>query len=173
MNRHSQQGAALITGLVIMVVMSLVGIAAMETAVLQTNLASNAQFKAITYQETEAALQRGSTLEFMQLAMKRDPDDDRPNFTYDINLSDTYKLGNQEAAGGKASATTLYCGTLASTEKQGIGLDANQAANSGGHTFHVFDVDAAAALTLGGKARSEHTQRSSRPMLRKGGATVC
>jgi type IV pilus assembly protein PilX len=169
MNRHSQQGAALITGLIILVVMSLVGISTMETAVLQTNLASNAQLKAITYQETEAALQRGSTLNYMQLAMQRDPTDDQTSFTYTDALD---ALGNPPPV-VNATATTSYCGTLASQDTRGQSMDANQATNSGAYTHHVFDITATAQLAVGGQARSQHTQRSWRLMLAAGGATVC
>ncbi len=168
MDRQSQKGAALVTGLMILVIMSLVGVSVMETAVLQTSLASNSQFKSIAFHEAEAALKRGSTLKYMKTAMDRDPADDPTELNY------TDSMGSQETA-VSANATTIYCGTLASQNIRGLSLDANQAANSNSYTRYAFDVTATVTLAVAGHAGARHTQRSSRLMLAAPGAAgnVC
>ncbi|HEC19711.1 MAG TPA: hypothetical protein ENI97_10260 [Gammaproteobacteria bacterium] len=57
---RQQRGAALVTGLLIMIVMTLIGITAMQSSITQSNLATNAQLNTIGFQSTETALARAS-----------------------------------------------------------------------------------------------------------------
>jgi type IV pilus assembly protein PilX len=57
--KHSQQGAALITGLIFMVVLTLLAVAAMRTTSLDEKMAANALNQDAAFQAAEAALRQG------------------------------------------------------------------------------------------------------------------
>lgn len=54
--KHRQQGAALIIALVILLLMTLIGVTAMQTTVLQERMAGNLRDRNIAFQAAEAAL---------------------------------------------------------------------------------------------------------------------
>ncbi|HAN55535.1 MAG TPA: hypothetical protein DCQ77_04810 [Betaproteobacteria bacterium] len=57
--KHTQQGAALITGLIFMVVLTLLAVAAMRTTSLDEKMAANALNQDAAFQAAEAALREG------------------------------------------------------------------------------------------------------------------
>lgn len=151
---QSQHGAVLITGLIILTVMSLVGIAAMENAMVQSNLASNTQLKVMVFQETETALKRAGSPNFMATAI------DEADDTIELNYTTLEGTTSSEA-----NSTIEYCGILPGQYIRGLSLDSNQAANTTGYSHYVFDITAIVELNVAGQAQSQHTQRSSRLML--------
>lgn len=54
-----QRGAALIVSLLILLVMTILGVASMQTTVLEEKMASNARDKQLSFQAAEAALREG------------------------------------------------------------------------------------------------------------------
>lgn len=56
---HSQQGVALITGLIFMVVLTLLVVAAMRTTILEEKMAGNTRDMNLAFQSGEAALRAG------------------------------------------------------------------------------------------------------------------
>ena len=156
--KQSQQGVALITGLLMLLIMSLVGIATMEGSMVQTSLASNTQLKTTSYHEAESALKRASSLDLMVEAMN---DIDGKEISLDYVKSDNSSSNDIVDVKSKIS----YCGTLPSKNTQGLSLDANQAVNSSGYTYYVFDITSDVELKAKGSARSQHSQRNSRLMM--------
>lgn len=59
LNRQQQQGAVLITGLIFMVVLTLLAVAAMRTTGLEEKMAANAMNQDLAFQSAEAALRQG------------------------------------------------------------------------------------------------------------------
>lgn len=59
-SRKAQQGAALIVALILLIVITLVGLAAIGTTLLQNKMASNQYDRQIAFQSTEAALRYAS-----------------------------------------------------------------------------------------------------------------
>ena len=59
LNRQKQQGVALITGLIFMVVLTLLAVAAMRTTGLEEKMAGNALNQDLAFQASEAALRQG------------------------------------------------------------------------------------------------------------------
>lgn len=59
LNRTKQRGVALITGLIFMVVLTLLVVAAMRTAILEEKMAGNARDINLAFQSGEAALRAG------------------------------------------------------------------------------------------------------------------
>ncbi|HFE37831.1 MAG TPA: hypothetical protein ENK06_05355 [Gammaproteobacteria bacterium] len=64
-----QQGSALTTGLIMLTAISLVSVSTLESALVQTNLATNAELKAITFQEAETSLKRANNLDYIVQSM--------------------------------------------------------------------------------------------------------
>jgi type IV pilus assembly protein PilX len=58
-NQHNQHGAVLITGLIFMVVLTLLAVASMRNTGLEEKMAANAQNQNIAFQAAEAALRQG------------------------------------------------------------------------------------------------------------------
>lgn len=57
--RPSQQGAVLVTGLVILVVMTILGLTAMQTTVLEEKMVGNVRDRSVAFEAAEAGLQAG------------------------------------------------------------------------------------------------------------------
>lgn len=57
--RRSQKGAALIIGLIILVVLTLIGVQAMRTSIVQERMAGNMRERHVAFQAAEAALRVG------------------------------------------------------------------------------------------------------------------
>ena len=58
-NQHNQHGAVLITGLIFMVVLTLLAVASMRNTGLEEKMAANAQNQNMAFQAAEAALRQG------------------------------------------------------------------------------------------------------------------
>lgn len=58
-SRHRQAGVALLTGLIFMVVLTLLALAAMRTTTLEERMAGNARDRDMAFQSAEAALRAG------------------------------------------------------------------------------------------------------------------
>jgi type IV pilus assembly protein PilX len=57
--RRSQKGAALVIGLIILVVLTLIGVQAMRTSIVQERMAGNMRERNVAFQAAEAALRVG------------------------------------------------------------------------------------------------------------------
>ena len=181
-NPHSlplrQRGAALVTGLLIMMVMTLIGIAAMESSVIQGNLATNAQLNTVAFQVTEATLARAASFTYLSAAMADEQNGSSLEVQEDASL-DNKTLG--AGKGGKVSLTSRgqvdFCGTLPPQLNQGLGLDADQSISNNAYTRYVFDLVVNTQVGNGDsvQASTTHTQRSTRLMLsdQGGGIPLC
>lgn len=145
--KHSQRGVALITGLLMLLIMSLIGIATMENSMVQVSLASNAELKTMSYQEAETVLKQASTYDRMVKAM-----DDSIGAQNDDDADELPPKG-----------TITYCGALPTQDVRGLSLDANQAANSNSYTYYVFEITSDDVMQK--TANSKHTQRNSQLMM--------
>ena len=58
---HSQRGAALLISLILLLVMSLIGVTAMQSATLQERMAGNTRDRHLAFQAAEAALREAET----------------------------------------------------------------------------------------------------------------
>ncbi len=166
-NKTSQSGSALATGLVLLTVMSLVSLSTLEGALVQTNLATNTQLKVIAFQEAETALKEAATANNMIQAMIAN------NQT--LEISDVSGASPESPVSGaidttnqpKEIKTTIeYCGILPSQNTSGMSLDANQSAtDSSAYVRYVFDITSTVNLAGDNQTQAQHTQRSSRLMM--------
>lgn len=137
-NRHinsnlpRQQGAVLVVSLIILVVMTLIGIASMSTSLMQEKMASNAQNTNITFQAAESAI--GALISNVLTGSQGDlsdamnaPDLTGPLIDYDISDPDV-----------DAGYQVTYMGVVALTS--GGSLDADESSTT--LQAHRFDVAA-------------------------------
>lgn len=180
-----QKGTALITGLVLLTVMSVVSISTLENSIVQTSLSTNAQHKAIAFQEAETALQKANSPSHLLAAMKSS--DRKSTLSYKSDLgnaasSSTAGAGNawsKTKAGGtdskgeiEAEAAVEFCGVLPSGSVRGMSLNSDQSSNSSKkYVRYIFDVSSTVNLTKGRQTKSIHSQRSSRLMMGSSGMT--
>jgi len=165
-----QRGAALVTGLLIMIVMTLIGIAAMESSIIQTNLATNSQLNTIGFQTTEATLARAASYTYLSDAMaNRTLGSTLPPPQQPIQISIDSKSG--KTVNVTPNGQVDFCGTLRPDLIEGLSLDADQSVTNNALSRYVFDLTA--ATNVGGQASTQHTQRSSRLMLSKPDEPLC
>ncbi len=171
-----QRGAALITGLLIMVVMTLVGIATMESSIIQTNLAGNGQLNAIGFQTTEATLRRvripvPANANLRNLALDAVLINNNQGFNtaiayprQNITLDNTSTTGGTVAV--NTSARVSLCGELLPDQSRGMGQNATQNALNTTPTEYAYTYTA--ITDVGGQATTQHVQqiRFPQPSLR-------
>ncbi len=162
-----QRGAALITGLLIMIIMTLIGIATMESSIIQTNLAGNSQLNAIGFQTTEATLRRvripipanaglrNQTLNAVLI-------NNNPGFNATIDYpQQNITLDNTSTLGGivavNTSAQVNFCGELLPNQSSGTGQNATQNALNTTPTEYAYTYTA--RTNVGGQATTQHVQQ--------------
>jgi len=168
----SQKGTALITGLVLLTVMSVVSVSTLESSIVQTSLSTNAQHKAIAFQEAETALQKasspshlisamGSSDRKFKLSYKNYSDEEYEAGTLSDESDDTQSKGKIDA-----EADIEYCGVLPSGSVKGMSLNSDQASNSSKkYVRYIFNISSTVNLIEGRQTKSKHSQRSSRLMM--------
>ena len=159
-----QRGAALVTGLLIMIIMTLVGIATMESSIIQTNLASNSQLNAIGFQTTESALTRASNDaprigQALTAGFNNNPgpkiDYPQQNITLDKKSGGTVTVD--------ASAQVNLCGNLLPSQSPGTGQNANQNALNPTPTEYAYTYTAITNVGVGGQAITQHVMQTRIP----------
>ncbi len=170
MPRH-QSGAALITGLLIMIIMTLIGISAMESSLVQTSLATNTQLNTIGFQTTEAALARadndGALLgQTINNGVSASPPD-----TGQAVLDQTAQ------SGGTVTVTTTIqanaCGELPGAQCLEQELNANESANNATPICFAYQLVATTTIGNAQASSTQHTQTNSRSVPGQAGIGQC
>lgn len=179
---RNQRGAALVTGLLIMMVMTLIGLAAMQSSIIQTNLATNAQLNTISYQTAEAVLTDAASFNYLSKSLKEANGINLPAGTEIVTLDSALETSAAKSGktGGQVRVATTgqvtFCGTLPPALATGLSLDADQSASNNTYTRYVFDLTATTKIENNGnvQAVAQHSQRSTRLMLsQQGGVAEC
>ncbi len=140
--KGKQTGAVLAIGLLILLVLTLIGVSAMRVTVLDERIASNAQFKMLTFQAAESALVTASSLDNVTTfaATGAAPG----NLAYEVDL-------------GGANGGALEVVVVTVIEDQGeIPLPGSSMAvgRTGAAALRLYKVEAAA--TINDQAESVH-----------------
>ncbi len=159
-----QGGAALITGLLIMIIMTLVGIATMESSIIQTNLASNSQLNAIGFQTTEAALKNVRIPTPNNTNLRNQALGAVLNRNLGFNANIIYPQQNitlDNRSGGTVAVNTTaqvgLCGHLRPDESRGTGQNATQ--DTLKQTITDYAYTYTATTNVGGQAITQHVQQ--------------
>jgi len=170
-----QRGMALAVSMVLLVAMTIVGIATLASTRLNEKVASNAQQKAISFEAAESSIatmwgvtELLGTLELIPADQYDDPDAVIPPGLA-AQLSDDFDQSNTfgKSVDIDASVTVQYCGELSRPVGTGASADESQVQLAG----ILFDVNGVASIG-GSKARSDHIQRGYivRPKTGRSGA---
>jgi hypothetical protein len=127
-------GATLIISLLFLLILTLVGTAAMNVTVMEEKMAANSQFKTISFQVAESAIQRFWTADSVQGSLAEE------DYMLSEDLGDAFDpLDPVENSpiNTHATATITYCGERAAG---GFGMNADQAEGAPVVELHVFTV---------------------------------
>lgn len=163
--RHSavgQQGIALVVSLVLLVAMTIIGVATLSSTRLNEKISGNAQQKAISFEAAESAIATMWDAESLIGTLEQIPNGifNNPVPVVPPGLADQLSEDFDQTNGfGKnvdidAGVTVQYCGELALPAGTGASADESQVQLHG----VVFDVNGFASIA-GSKARSDHIQR--------------
>jgi len=157
-----QRGAALVTGLLIMIIMTLIGITAMESSIIQTNLATNTQLDAIGFQTTEATLAQANNDGVLLTQAMNSGVGNNPGETFYLQQNITLNKQTGGAVLVVPSVLPSLCGSLPGTQIQGQGLNNTQSTTNTTSTRYAFSL--IATTDVGGQANTQHTLISSLPV---------
>lgn len=109
-NRSRQQGAALVIGLVLLLILTVLGVSGLGTATTEVRLADNNKQREYTFQAAESAaresVQRGGLIVLPVAALENDEVRTERNYTYDHNNAS----GDVADAGIDVNVRTVYRG---------------------------------------------------------------
>jgi len=159
-NRPQQQGLALAISLMLLVAMTIIGIATMKGTRLNEKISSNAQQKAISFEAAESSIATVwdveallGTLDQIPDNVFNDPDSVVPvvdPVELDFNQSNQYGVSVEV----DASVTVQYCGETSLPTGSSLSADESKLQMAG----IMFDVNGTASIS-GSKAHSDHIQR--------------
>lgn len=160
--KASQQGVVLVVSLVLMVAMTILGVATLSGTRLNELIASNTQQKSIAFEAAESAIESVSRHDFILTAITSD--DDNAGNDPDVivlpdsqsQLAETYDLLN-EGRGINIDGTlsVQYCG-----ESQPIGTNLNATLGSGQIAAIMVDINSQIDIA-NSSASADHLKRVS------------
>jgi len=159
--RNSQSGAALAISLILLVAMTILGVATLNGTRLAERVSSNAQQKAIVFETAESTLNSLTSHEeidkklFASITTRFDPD---PVPQVDESTADSNELDQTSTYGTSvdvtSDATIQFCG-----EKVQLGGEYNGDESQAGRRIgYEFDIRALANIT-NSKAAADHVTR--------------
>lgn len=177
--RHEQRGVALAISLVLLVAMTVVGIATLSGTRLNEKVTSNAQQKSVAFEVAESAIDTVWNPDELIASVEAIPasEFDAPEAiapdgvaeTLSNDYDQTRESDNRSTVDIEGSVTIRFCGESALPE--GSSLDADE--SSVGMAGALFDVNGVAEIA-NSAARADHVQRGSlvRPRTGRSGACV-
>lgn len=160
-SRPQQEGLALAISLMLLVAMTIVGIATMKGTRLNEKISSNAQQKAISFEAAESSIATVWDVEALLDTLELIPDNvfNDPDFV--VPVVDAAELdfdqSNQDGVSVveiDASVTVQYCGETDLPTGSSLSADESKLQMAG----IMFDVNGKANIS-GSKASSDHIQR--------------
>lgn len=157
--RSRQEGSVLMWGMVVLLVMTVIGVAATRMAATDTRMAGNQIFGMLTYQGAESTLQRSVDLFLMQQAAENP------------NREETFGPYNDPINGGSISSesTISMSDEIACPPVDGIAVSTEMSPDAGGVACRIFQIDVHAELP-GVAANSRHASGVLRYVPPTGGS---
>ncbi|MEZ5479002.1 MAG: PilX N-terminal domain-containing pilus assembly protein [Thiolinea sp.] len=142
-----QQGSVLLWGLVILLVLTVVGVAAARMGVTDTRIAGNQLFATMAYQGAESALERVTSLFNIEQTVATPHNEKSWDFE-DAAANDGAVM---------STGTISMGGSLMCTGQEGFGMSVEMNPDAGGVACRLFTIRSRANLA-GTGARSIHAQ---------------
>jgi len=158
-----QQGAALAVSLILLVAMTILGVATLNGTRLTEKVSSNAQQKAITFETAESALNTISSANDYQTRLRSTTMPNEPDPV--IQAAEGNQIGAEldqsntlgTSVDVSAEVSIQFCG-----EQQLDDTEMSADEDNPGKTGYVYDVMAVATIA-NSRARSDHVQREGLP----------
>lgn len=144
--QKAQQGSVLLWGLVILLTLTVIGVAAARMGVTDIRIAGNQMFSAMTYQSSESVLERVSTLFHIKETDGQADMVESWDFADAVNDSVTNSTG-----------TIRMAGSIQCAPQEGFAMSAEMEGDVGGISCLLYTMDANASLA-GTGAQSDHAQ---------------
>ncbi len=143
-----QQGAILAWALVILLVLTLVGLSAVRTAGIGTQITGNSLFSMLVFQGAESALGKTSNIHYVKMAV-----DNVPSRAIDVPAVD---LPDENASKGKLkSKVNIAWRGYQNCPLTSMAMSTTVAPKAGGVACHYYDIQSKTSLN-GTGARTEH-----------------
>jgi hypothetical protein len=160
MNKNKQQGSVLLWGLVILLTLTVIGVAAARMASVDTRIAGNQMFYMLTYEGAESTLKRSISLfSVLQTATTGVYDSAKKgkakSFTF---TADSVNGGSTSSSSEMLMGEEITCPPL-----KGVAVSTEMSPESGGLACRVFTTDASSTLS-GTGARSQHSEGVLKPL---------
>jgi len=160
MENNRQQGSVLLWGLVILLTLTVIGVAATQVASVDTRIAGNQMFYMLTYQGAESTLNRSTNLfSIIQTATNGVYDTAKAAKTQSFGpFNDTVSGGTTVSNSSVAMGAEISCPPL-----NGVAMSVSMSPESGSIACRVFTTDADAQLA-GTGADSKHSEGILKPL---------
>jgi len=175
-----QAGVALAISLVLLVAMTILGVATLSSTRLNERMTSNAQQKSLAFEVAESAINSVWTVSDMMTSIDAIPSSSYndpvaiSNAALDSALSQDYDQDSSLSGGGKsvdldATVTVQYCGETALPQGTTLSADESDIQMTG----LLFDVNGVATIA-NSSTRADHLQRGAiiKPKTGRTGACV-
>jgi len=146
---HTQQGAVLIWSIIIFLILTIVGISAIKTAGIGTQITGNSLFSMLVFQGSESALGKTANLHYTTMAVNN-----VPSRKIEVPAID---LPSEIAAKGKLeSNVNVAWQGYQPCPITSIAMSTTVAPKAGGIACQLYNIEAKATLS-GTGARANHT----------------
>lgn len=150
---HKQQGSVLLWGLVILLTLTVIGVAATRMASLDTRIVGNELYYMLTFQGAESSLRRSvSNLQVIKTATQGTYSEKLEARVVDVNFTDKVSGGTVDTAGESSMGEEESCPPI-----RGVALSSEMSPESGGVACRVFVTDVDSQLR-GTGASSDHAE---------------
>lgn len=150
---QKQRGSVLLWGLVILLTMTVIGVAASRMAALDTRIAGNEMYYMLTYQGAESSLRRSvNTLQIIKTAAQGVYSTELGAKVFPVSFTDQVSGGQVQTTGESSMGEEEGCPPL-----RGVAISTEMSPESGGVACRVFVTDVDSKLS-GTGASSDHAE---------------
>ncbi len=160
-SNQQQRGSVLLWGLVILLVLTVIGVAATRMAATDTRIAGNQMMYMLTFQGADSMLRRSFSLyQVLQTASNGTTPETYNKLAVKVRTLDAYNDSTSKvsASGQMTMSEAESCPPL-----KGIAMSTEMTSDAGGVSCRVFTTEAEASLS-GTGAKSEHSEGILKPV---------
>ena len=150
---QKQRGSVLLWGLVILLTMTVIGVAATRMAALDTRIAGNEMYYMLTFQGAESSLRRSvNNLQIIKTATQGTYSTEKDARVFPVSYTDQVSGGQVQTTGESSMGDEESCPPI-----RGVAISTEMSPESGGVACRIFVTDVESELS-GTGAGSEHAE---------------
>ncbi len=168
-SKNQQQGAVLVWGMVILLTLTVIGIAATRMATVDSRIAGNQMTTMLTFQGADSMLNKSRSLHEVMLTVQKGTAENGVHRVRKMNdmsaaVAGTWNDGYTDNTSGVAVTAQSSMGDESGCPPlKGIAMTTEMTPDAGGIACRVFTTDAAASLS-GTGAQSRHSEGVLKPV---------